>query len=183
MNKIKAFFKKHQKIWGIALALLISALIYIFRDKFVHLQGYGLFGLFVISILGNATIIFPAPVILTAFVGGAVFNPFLVALVVAAGAALGELTGYLAGYGTEDILEKDLRLTKVKKWMEKYGLWTLFVLAAIPNPLFDLAGIVAGATEVPVKKYLLVVFLGKFVKFAVFAYLGANSVVLIDKFL
>ena len=100
---IKNFLKKHQKIWGIALAILISLLIYIFREKFVHLQGYGLFGLFILSIIGNATIILPAPVILTAFVGGAIFNPFLVALVVAAGAAIGELTGYLAGYGTEDI--------------------------------------------------------------------------------
>ena len=58
--------------------------------------------------------------------------------------------------------------------MDKFGLWALFVLAAIPNPFFDLAGIVAGATEVPIYKYLIVVWFGKLIKFSAFAYLGAN---------
>jgi len=98
------------------------------------------------------------------------------------GATIGELTGYLAGIGGGVIIEKDPRVGKVKKWMEKYGLWTLFVLAVIPNPLFDLAGIVAGATKVPVYKYFLVVWLGKFVKFVSISFLGAGSINLIDRF-
>lgn len=175
--------KKYQKGLGLLAAILISVLIFIFRDKFVNLQGYGLFGLFVISIIGNATIILPAPVILSAFVGGAIFNPFIVTFVVAAGATIGELTGYFAGYSGGNLIEKDVKLQKVKKWMDKYGLWTLFVLAVIPNPLFDLAGIVAGATGIPVYKYMIVVFLGKLIKFGAFAYMGANSVLFLDKYI
>jgi uncharacterized membrane protein YdjX (TVP38/TMEM64 family) len=158
-------------------------LIFIFKDKFTHLQGFGLLGLFVISIIGNATIILPAPVILTAFVGGAIFNPITVTLVVALGATIGELTGYLAGYGGQEIIDGEVKLGKVRGWMAKHGLWTLFILAAIPNPLFDLAGIIAGATRIPVYKYFVVVLLGKIIKFGVFAYLGANSIGLIDKFI
>src|SRR5258706_7861011 len=175
--------EKYKKFLGLLLVILISCLIFVFRDKFVNLQGLGLFGLFIISIIGNATIILPAPVILTAFVGGAIFNPFLVAAIVAAGATIGELTGYYVGYGSIGLIDKDLKLQKVKKWMDKYGLWTLFVLAAIPNPSFDLAGIVAGATEIPVWKYMAVVFAGKFIKFGTVAYLGANSIVLLDKYI
>jgi len=67
---------------------------------------------------------------------------------------------------------KDKRLQRIEGWMQKYGLVTLFVLAAIPNPAFDLGGIVAGATKIPVWKYLLAVGLGKAVKFFFFAFLG-----------
>ncbi|HET7098690.1 MAG TPA: VTT domain-containing protein [Patescibacteria group bacterium] len=175
--------KKYSKAIWLLIAILITVLVFIFRDKFIGLKGFGLFGLFVISIIGNATIVLPAPVILTAFVGGAIFNPLTVTFVVALGATIGELTGYLAGYGGQEIVGNDAKLQKVEVWMNKNGLWTLFILAAIPNPLFDLAGIVAGATKIPVYKYFIVVFLGKLLKFGVFSYLGANSIGLIDKFL
>lgn len=175
--------KKYHKGIGLFFAIIITILIFIFKDNFFQLRGYGLFGLFVISIIGNATIILPAPVILTAFVGGAIFNPITVTLIVAIGATIGELTGYMAGYGGQEIIETEVKLEKVRSWMNKHGLWTLFILAAIPNPLFDLAGIVAGATRIPIYKYFIVVALGKIVKFGVFAYLGANSIGLIDKFI
>ncbi len=175
--------QKYKKFLGLLAAILISVLIFIFRDKFSLLRGFGLFGLFIISIIGNATIVLPAPVVLAAFVGGAVFNPLIVAVVVAAGATIGELTGYMAGYAGQEVVENEIKLQKVKNWMNKRGLWTLFVLAAIPNPLFDLAGIVAGATKIPVYKYMVVVFLGKVIKFGVFSYLGANSIGLIDRFI
>ena len=177
------FLRRHLKIIAFVSSILITVVIYVFRSKFMDLQGYGLFGLFVVSVLGNATIFLPVAVILSAFVGGAVLNPLLVALVVSSGAAIGELTGYFAGYGAKDVLEKDLKIKRVKKWIDKFGLWALFVLAAIPNPFFDLAGIVAGATEVPIYKYLIVVWFGKLIKFGAFAYLGANSITLIDKFI
>lgn len=175
--------KMFRRVLGILVAILITVLVFVFKDKFVHLQGFGLLGLFVISILGNATIILPAPVILTAFVGGAIFNPLIVTIVVALGATIGELTGYMAGYGGQAMVEGAIKFQKVRGWMDKHGLWTLFILAAIPNPLFDLAGIIAGATKIPVYKYFIVVFLGKIVKFGVFAYLGANSIGFIDKYI
>lgn len=177
------FVKKYSKVWGLIFAIIISVLIFVFKDKFVHLQGYGYFGLFVLSIIGNATIILPAPVILTAFVAGAVFNPFIVALVVATGATIGEMTGYMAGYGGSELVETDPKLIRVKKWMDKFGLWVIFVLAAIPNPFFDLAGIVAGATGIPIYKYLVIVWLGKVIKFGLFAVLGSHSIAIIDKFI
>jgi uncharacterized membrane protein YdjX (TVP38/TMEM64 family) len=179
---IKSFFKKSSKAWAILLAIAVSGLLFIYRDYFVQLQGYGLLGLFLLSIIGNATIIFPAPIVLTAFVGGAVFNPFVVAVVVSLGATIGELTGYFAGRGTEGIIPS-AKMDKVKSYMEKYGIWTLFVLAVIPNPLFDLAGIAAGTTGVPVKKYFIVVWLGKLIKFGVIALLGSQSILLLDKYI
>jgi uncharacterized membrane protein YdjX (TVP38/TMEM64 family) len=184
MNKviIKKFFKKYSPAFGLLFAVAISVIVFIFRDKFIGLQHYGYIGLFALSVLGNATIILPVPIILTAFIGGAVFNPLIVGVVGSLGATIGELTGYLAGRGGGEIIEKDPRVQKVSKWMEKYGLWTLFILAAVPNPLFDLAGIVAGATKIPVYKYFIVVWLGKLIKFVAISFIGAGSVSIIDRF-
>jgi len=183
MNTVtfKKFLKKISPVIGILFAVTISVIVFIFRDKFVSLQNYGYIGLFALSILGNATIILPVPIILTAFLGGAIFNPLIVGIVVSLGATIGELTGYVAGLGGGEIVEDNSKVQKVKKWMDKHGLWALFVLAAVPNPLFDLAGIVAGATKIPVYKYLIVVWLGKLVKFVAISYIGAGSINAIDK--
>ena len=175
--------KKHSYLLSLIFALVISVVIFIFRDKFVHLEGYGYLGIFLISVLGNATVILPVPVILTAFIGGGIFNPFIVGIVTAVGAAIGELTGYLVGYGGKVVIKDSKKLIKIEGWMKRYGLVVLFILSAIPNPFFDLAGIVAGATGVPVYKYLIIVTLGKMVKFITISFLGAGSIGLLDRYL
>jgi uncharacterized membrane protein YdjX (TVP38/TMEM64 family) len=62
-------------------------------------------------------------------------------------------------------------------WTDKYGLWVVFVLSVIPNPLFDLAGIAAGAVKIPALQFLLVCWLGKTVKTTLFA-LGGSALLL-----
>ena len=157
-------------------SLLISGIIIYFRNSLAALQGYGLFGIFLISILGNATIVIPAPVILSALVGGSIYNPILVGLVVALGATIGELTGFIAGIGGRVAITDHKHFKRIEKWMTKSGFLTLFILSAVPNPLFDLAGIFAGATNYPVKKFLVATFLGKSIKFLTVALLGSKFI-------
>jgi uncharacterized membrane protein YdjX (TVP38/TMEM64 family) len=40
----------------------------------------------------------------------------------------------------------------------------IFVLAVVPNPLFDLAGVAAGALRMPVRGYVAAVATGKVIK-------------------
>ncbi len=174
INKSIFWLKKHPEVLGLFLAVVISLSIFIYRDKLVELRSYGYFGLFLLNTLGSATIFLPTPLFLTAFAAGAVYNPLIVALVASLGAAIGELTGYAAGIGAEELLEKDIKIKKVKSWMDKYGLWALFFLAAIPNPLFDMAGIIAGATKMPIYKYFIAVWPGKFIKYLVISFSGAG---------
>lgn len=155
-------------------SIVISGIIIYFRNDLARLQSYGIFGIFLISILGNATVVIPAPVILSAFIGGSIYNPVLVGLVVALGATIGELTGFMAGFGGRVAIKDHRHFKKIEHWMGKSGFLTLLVLAAIPNPLFDLAGIFAGATNYSLKKFLLATFLGKLVKFLTIALLGAR---------
>jgi len=171
-----------KKLIGLVFVVALSVIIFIFRDKLVNFESYGYLGIFVISVLGNATIILPIPVILTAFLGGGIFNPFLVGLISSFGATIGELTGYVVGRSGRVVIKDNVKFGKIEKWMARYGLWTIFVLAIIPNPAFDLAGIVSGAAKIPVWKYFLVTWSGKFIKFLTFAYIGSGSSEMVDKF-
>lgn len=181
MKMIMRWFKKYSKIIGLVFAIVLTVLIFVFRRDLIHLQGYGFLGIFALSVLGNATVILPTPVFLTAFIAGGMWNPFWVGIVTSFGAAIGELTGYLAGMGSREFVRDEKKMKKVRVWMEKYGLWALFVLAAIPNPLFDLAGLVAGATKVPVYKYMIAVWAGKAVKFLFISYIGAGFALTLDR--
>lgn len=180
-------FKLSKKSLGLLVlifSLSIGVLVFIFRDKIVYLQNLGYFGVFIINLLGSATIILPIPSFAATIAGGAVLNPILIGIFSAVGSTLGELTGYFAGVGGEELVKKDKRslaselgknIQKVEKWMDKRGLWVVFVLAAIPNPLFDLAGIISGASGIPIRKYLIAVFFGKLIKFVLLAYIGFGA--------
>ena len=157
-------------------ALAITVGIYYFRDSFRHLASFGYIGIFFLSILANATIILPAPGVAFVFSMGAVFNPALVALAAGAGAAIGELSGYLAGYSGQAIVQRTKYEQQLEGWMRKNGPWTILVFAFIPNPLFDVAGMLAGMLKMPLWKFLLFCWIGKTAKMLLFAYAGWLSI-------
>lgn len=168
----KKFADKYSKFLGIFFAITISLSIFIFREQLLFFEQYGYIGLFILNILGSATLVLPTPLFMTAFAAGSVLNPLIVTIVSSLGSAIGELTGYWAGTGAEGLIQENNNVKRVKKWMDKYGLFALFALSAIPNPIFDAAGIFAGATKIPIWKYLIIVWLGKMIKFSTLAYLG-----------
>jgi uncharacterized membrane protein YdjX (TVP38/TMEM64 family) len=138
-------------------------------------QPGGLLVLFAVSALSNATLILPVPGLTITSLAGAVADPLTVGVVAGVGQTIGELTGYLAGYSGRALIEDNPRYNTLSKWMRRFGPLTLFVLALIPNPLFDVAGIIAGALRMSLWLYLLAAGLGKVIKNIAFAY-GAASV-------
>ena len=163
----------------LALALVIGISIYIFsiRDQAAQLARYGYPGIFFLSILSNATVLLPAPGILFVFAMGAVFNPFWVAIAAGCGAAIGELSGYLAGFGGQFVVERADVYQRILDWMKSHSkadFLMIFLLAFIPNPFFDLAGIAAGFLRIPVFRFLIACCLGKIMKMLVIAYLGSS---------
>ena len=164
------------RILALLSVIAITIYIYSIRDKADQLAGYGYPGIFLLSILGNATIILPAPVIAITYIMGAVFNPFGVALASGAGSAIGELTGYMAGFSGQGIAEQTSIYHRLERWTERYGGWTITILALIPNPIFDVAGAAAGALKMPVSRFLFWAWIGKTLKMLIFALAGAHSV-------
>lgn len=166
-----------RSILTLALALIISISVFVI-GRYIdpeQFKRYGYPGVFIISVLGNATIILPAPSLAVVSMTGAFLNPWLVGLVAGIGEPLGELTGYLAGYSGKAVVENRDNYDKVVSWTRRYGLAVIFALSVIPNPLFDLAGIAAGALQIPVYKFLLVCWAGKTIKTTLFA-LGGRAI-------
>ena len=159
-------------------AALTAALI--FRERIEDLERYGYAAVFLVGLVSNATLILPVPGLAVSAVLGSVFNPWIVGIVGGLGQALGELTGYMAGYSGQTWVDEHPRYERLVRWMQRYGVFTVFVLALLPNPVFDVAGIIAGVLRLGVWRFLLSCAAGKIIKnigFAVAGYYGAGSLI------
>jgi len=154
----------------------ISVWIFSIRDQAVRLAAYGYPGIFFIALLANATVLLPAPGIAVVFAMGSIFNPWLVTLFAGSGAALGEMVGYLAGYSGQGLVERSAVYNRIEPWVQRYGVFAIFVFAAVPNPFFDIVGIAAGMLKIPVLQFFIACWLGELVKMLFFAFAGSFSI-------
>ena len=186
MAKARAASKLPLQVLRVAALLAvigITVYVYSIREQAKQLEQYGYPGLFVLSILANATVILPAPGIAITYMAGGIFSPFWVGVVTGAGAALGELSGYMAGFSGQAVIENRKLYDRLEGWMKRYGSVTILVLATIPNPFFDLGGMIAGALKMPVYKFLFWCVLGKIIKMLVISYAGFYSIDWISRLL
>jgi uncharacterized membrane protein YdjX (TVP38/TMEM64 family) len=169
--------EKKQTFLRVLLLFLIVGLtiiLFIYRNQIQNLKHLGYGGIFVLSILANATLILPVPGVVLTTAMGAIFNPFWVAIAAGLGAAIGEITGYLAGYSGQIIVDQTEWYDRLTRWMKRYGNITILVMATIPNPFFDLAGMAAGMLKLPLPRFLFWCSVGKIIKMLAFAYSGAT---------
>ncbi len=174
-----------RRLWVIRIVTVVAILVALgaalyFRDRLQELQRYGYAAVFLVGLVSNATVVFPVPGLAVSSVMGGVFNPWIVGLVGGVGQALGELTGYMAGYSGQTLVDENPTYDRLTRWMQRHGLLTIFVLSVIPNPVFDVAGMVAGALRFPVGKFLASCTAGKIIKniaFALAGYYGIESLV------
>ena len=148
----------------------------IFREHLQELEHYGYLAVFLVGLVSNATLIFPVPGLAVSSVLGSVFNPWIVGLVGGLGQALGEMTGYMAGYSSQTWVDDHPRYRRLVGWMQRYGVVTVFFLALLPNPVFDVAGIIAGVLRLRVWKFLLSCAAGKIIKNIGFAVAGSYGI-------
>ncbi|MGB8983090.1 MAG: VTT domain-containing protein [Anaerolineales bacterium] len=161
----------------------ITVYIYSIRDRVEQFQGWGYPGIFLVALLANATVLLPAPGVAVIYAMGAIFNPFGVGLAAGTGGAIGELSGYLAGFSGQAVIERTDVYDRIKPWVSKYGGWAILVLSAIPNPFFDVAGIAAGIAKMPMRTFLVFTWVGQFIKMTLFALAGHYSIGLITEFM
>ena len=160
------------RVAAVLVAVGITLGIILLRDQVKQFAIYGYPGIFLVSLLGNATIILPVPSFAVVFAVGGALNPLAVGIVAGLGASLGEMVGYLAGIGGRSVLEKRALYRRLEGWMRKGGPLVIFVLAAVPNPAFDVGGMIAGALRMPVVYFFLACWAGKIVRFTLLALSG-----------
>ncbi len=148
------------------------ALIFFLVDvDLAQLNKYGYLGLFAISLISAASIVLPMPGAAAITGAGALLDPvfgiptpILVGLVAGPAETIGELTGYAAGYGGSMLFRDRPIYPRMKAWMEKRGILTLFLLSSFPNPLVDVAGVAAGAVHMQLRRFFMGVLPGKIFK-------------------
>ncbi len=164
-------------ILGLLLVAAITAGIFYFYhtcpDRVEELQRFGYLGAFLVSLTFNATVILPAGnVIILAAIAAVLPSAILVGLAGGLGAAVGETTGYLAGYSGRAIISSEKMYRCVEGWLRRWGSLLIFLFALLPL-IFDLAGIAAGVLRFPFWKFFLICWLGRTLLYVGVALAGA----------
>lgn len=163
------------RVASLLFVLVITIGILIAWDDIGRLGAYGYPAVFLVSLISNAAFLLPAPGIALVLAAGGVLDPIAVGVVAGLGAALGELTGYLVGQSGQSVFEDKPIYWHIEGWMKKSGTLVIFILAAVPNPIFDIGGLVAGALRMPVWRFLMGAWLGKSLRFVLLATLGSMT--------
>jgi len=69
-------------------------------------------------------------------------------------------------------LEKRLWFRVLEDIFKVYSTPLIFILSFIPNPIFDGAALIVGFFKYDLKKYFLIVFTGRLLRFLILAYIG-----------
>jgi membrane protein DedA with SNARE-associated domain len=176
---------------ALALTLAPGIILLINSDLTENIEGFGYASVFLMNLASTATFFFPVPGLTAAAQALIVTEadsarfPALVGVAGGLGMAIGEITAYYAGMiGAQLVRGRDLpgpkRFHGVMEWainninwlMKRYGMVTLFVLSAIPNPFFEVAGLTAGTVRMPFRQFFVSVTAGKIVRGLLLAYFG-----------
>jgi membrane protein YqaA with SNARE-associated domain len=162
-----------------------------FQDIINWLQAlavqYGYFGIFLLSLIGAVSIIFPIPYTVVIFTlagikneGSWVFEPVLMAIAAGFGSAIGEFSAYLLGFGGRKAIGERYKkkMQIIAKVFNKYGPIVIFAFSLTPLP-DDLLFIPLGVMRYSIIRAFIPALLGKFLMNLIVAYSGRFSVGLI----
>jgi membrane protein YqaA with SNARE-associated domain len=146
------------------------------------LFGFGLFGVFLVSIVDSSFVPLPIPGItdiMLIVLAAQHYNWFLLVLVASVGSALGGYISYQVGQsGGMAFIEKRIHprvFKRVREWMENHAILSVALPAILPPPMplspFVLA---AGALRMSKKKFLTTFTISRTLRHAVAAWLGVH---------
>ena len=138
--------------------------------------------IFVLNFMAAFSMVVPIPAIATVCAGGVILIPVVVAMVAGTAETLGEMSGYALGYTGRGVIEKRKVYVVARDMMERRGSLMLFIGAMIPNPFFDVLGVVAGSLRFPIRRFLPPVWAGKVAKSLWVAYGCLYSIELVTDY-
>ncbi len=155
---------------GIA-SVLLMIMAYTYRTKLHRFKKYGYLGVLLISAVGNLFMFSPVAPLATV-AAGAVYNVWIVGLVASLGAITGAVLSYNIGKAGVSLADTSAWSDTVTRNMDQYGVLIIFLSALVPTPFLDTSGIIAGVTRFSFWKFLIPSYLGKYLKYTFFAYVG-----------
>ena len=162
---------RHRLFYAAIFAITIGVILSLYVGyNHIPFSFVGYAGVALSALLASGGMVLPIPALAAACTASILLVPLFVAIVAGVAEALGELTGYFLGYSGRGLATRGRFHSRLESWMHRRGWLVLFLLASIPNPLFDVAGIAAGALRFPLKGFMAVVLTGKLIKFMGLAY-------------
>lgn len=165
-------------VFVIAISVFIGVLFYQGRlsriAELEYFEYYGYPAVFVVSMIWNSTVLVPIPSFWIYYPLATIFFPPLVGLAGGAGAAVGELTGYMAGYSGRGFLQKRRMYARAERWVKRWGAIIIFGFNLVPIFPYDLTGIAAGALRFPLWKFFLICLAGRSLAYTIVACAGAG---------
>jgi membrane protein YqaA with SNARE-associated domain len=160
----------------IFLAVVGIVVVAFLLHRHISIFHLGYAGVALSALLASGGLIVPVPALAAVCVASLFLFPLLIGVIAGAAETVGELTGYFLGYSGRGIVRRRPFYLRLESWMQRRGWLLLLALSAIPNPVFDIAGITAGALRYPLWSFLGVVLVGKLIKFIALAYACAFSI-------
>ena len=158
-----------------AIVLNVAAYFLLPPDLAERLGAFRYLGVFLITLLANATTIVPTPYIpIVACIAAQSDNLPLLIVAGALGSALGESVAFFVGRSGRGIIQE----TRLYLWVHRQlqhpwrAFAVLFLFSAPPNPSFDVAGLAAGALDVPYWLFFSAVFLSRMIRIGIIALAG-----------
>ncbi len=161
-------------------ALILSIVILYFSDQICAFFGQFMYiGVFALSLFAHATVFFPTIALQIGMISIAMhLDPLLFGIFAGIGSAIGELSGYALGRGSEGLLKNQNKFAQKiidfqHKILKFHPEFAIFLLSAIPNPLFDFAGIFAGFAKMKWQYFVIFCALGRIIRYTLIGYFGA----------
>lgn len=157
------------------ISIILVSFVFVFQEQLGKFRELGLLGIFLINFFGNATVLLPAPAIASVVAGGLVYPPIAVAVASALGSSIGEMVGFFLGLSGKELFVKNHHMwyKALHDLFHKSGILIIFLFALIPNPIFDVIGILAGMFRFSPMQFFLIMLAGRFVRGLLLAYLGS----------
>ncbi len=155
-----------------ATAVLSAAFLWLLLVDGRSLGQLGLVGVFSASLLSHLTVVARDMFVPMFLPLASVYNPLVLGASAGIGAAIGEITTYFLGWGVaETIQENQHEDNRLTRWIRRYGLWAVLLVALTPLPDTPIV-LLAGSNKLPLGKLFVVEFVGKTALYSVGAVVG-----------
>jgi len=156
----------------VAVAAISGSLLWRLMVKGNSLGQLGLLGLLIAAALSHLTVVardmfVPLLLSLTPH-----YSPAVLGVAAGLGAAAGEVTTYLLGWSVaEGLGEKSDVEDRVERWVNRYGVWAVFIVSLTPLPDTPIV-LLAGSRRLPFGKLFVAEVVGKSVLYSVASLMG-----------
>lgn len=132
----------------------------------------GLGSILVVSMVSHLTVVARDMFIPMYLPLASVYNPLVLGASAGIGAAIGEVTTYLLGWGVaESLTEQGVEDNRLARWIKQYGLWAVLLVAVTPLPDTPIV-LLAGSNKLPFAKLFAVECIGKTILYTLGAIVG-----------